>query len=170
MMDIQCNEVDIKIFTGELEKCEAIPLVNSCEPTKIICGIKCVVDSLSSLKLATKKVVNSYKRNYPFEKVKKATSDFRSRYEGAKVNVHNLNARLSTLGADRESSLDSFSEIEDQFLAVEGSPHHNKYHSKPMYEAEDDSKAALVVDEIFQSRRTSSRLAAPTRLTLENRL
>ena len=40
MMDIQCNEVDIKIFTGELEKCEAIPLVNSCEPTKIICGIK----------------------------------------------------------------------------------------------------------------------------------
>ena len=73
------------------------------------------------------------------------------------------------MGADRESSLDSFSEMEDQFVAVEGSPHHNKYHSKQIYETGDDPEVEPAVEEIFQSRRTSSRLAAPTRLTLENR-
>ena len=69
MMDIHCNELDVKVFTGELDKFVSVSLGNSSEPTKIIRGIKSIKDSLSSLKLATKKVANSYKRNYLFEKV-----------------------------------------------------------------------------------------------------
>ena len=79
MMDIHCNELDVRVFTGELDKCESVSLVNSSEPTKIIRGINGIKDSLLSLKLSTKKVINSYKRNYLFEKVTKATADFRSR-------------------------------------------------------------------------------------------
>ena len=165
-MDLKGSEFNIRLFTHELERYQRQTKDNN-QPSDIASSVHAIKENLSSLKVETRKVVSGYIKANLVDKANGLMDSFRSKYAEAKTFVRNANAKLSNLGVDRLSSIDSLSEVEQELPHVNSPLHHNVYHSKPVVDEKVEPPEPLSLPS--RPSRASQRAPVPTRQVLEGR-
>ena len=166
-MDLKGSEFNIRLFTHELERYQRQTKDNN-QPSDIASSVLAIKENLVSLKVETRKLASGYIKANLVDKAKSLMESFQSKYSEAKTFVRNVNVKLSNLGTDRLSSIDSLSctDLELPHVHVDSPKHHNVYHSKPV---EDDEGPAEPLPPPSQRSRTSQRAPVATRQVLEER-
>ena len=165
-MDLKGSEFNIQLFTQEIDRYQSDRRHNN-QSSDIISNVRGVKENLASLKVETGKLTSGYAKANLIDKAKRVMESFKSKYSEAKAFVHEANAKLSNLGKDRLSSIDTLSYVEQQWPQVDSPQHHNVYHSKPVEDEKVEPPEPLSLPS--RPSRTSQRAPAPTRQVLEGR-
>ena len=130
-MDLKGSEFNIRLFTHELDRYQR-QAKDYNQPSDIASSVLAIKENLSSLKAETRKLASGYIKTNLVDKAKSLMDTFRVKYSEAKAFVHSANGKLSSLGVDKLSSIDTMSDVGQQLPHVDSPRHHNVYHSKPV--------------------------------------